>query len=303
MTGVTASPERLAREIENFQDIASYISPQSGEVPRLRGFDVSGQTVHLNGDVGGDHVIFVDFKQRYNLEARIAQAKGRHQLPIAENLRRCRKRAGIAVVDVAGHRITDALLAAMFHQAFLLGSIYELDLFGEITGHLFENLNTRFYNSSGVHKFLTMLYAEIGEDARFRFLSAAHPAPLVFSYLKDRFMEVEEALRSTSPPLGTMPSSSVIDLDQTPESLLGVKGRYEWNEWTLMGRGDVLLLGTDGLLEHRNGEIPYVPDRLEHTVRRHKDRSATEIVAAIVEDSLAFSAPADDMTVVAIKRT
>ena len=71
-------------------------------------------------------------------------------------------------------------MAAMFHQAFLLGSLYELDAFGEITEQLFESLNTRFYNSSSVNKYLTMLYAEITEDARFRFLSAAHPAPLVF---------------------------------------------------------------------------------------------------------------------------
>ena len=86
--------------------------------------------------------------------------------------------------------MTDALLAAMLHQAFLLGAIYELDTFGRITKRLFENLNTRFYQSSGAHKFISLIYGEISEDARFRFLSAAHPFPTVFSRRHDRFMEV-----------------------------------------------------------------------------------------------------------------
>ena len=58
--------------------------------------------------------------------------------------------------------MTDALLAAMLHQAFLLGAIYELDIHGRITRRLFENLNTRFYQSSGAHKFVSLIYGEIG---------------------------------------------------------------------------------------------------------------------------------------------
>ena len=203
------SPEQLARELENFQDIASYIKPGPGDVPVLAGFDICGTALPLNGLVGGDHTIYVDFKKRYDLEARIAQAMEQDRLDVVANLTACQHMAGIALVDVSGHRVTDALLAAMFHQAFLLGTIYELDVFGEITARLFENLNTRFYKSSGAHKYLTMLYAEITEDATFRFLSAGHPAPLVFSNLNDRFMEVGEEHCTTSPPVGTMPSKNV----------------------------------------------------------------------------------------------
>ena len=70
-------------------------------------------------------------------------------LRVDADLTRCQRMAGIAVIDVSGHRVTDALLTAMLHQAFLLGSLYELDMFGQITKRLFENLNTRFYQSSG----------------------------------------------------------------------------------------------------------------------------------------------------------
>jgi serine phosphatase RsbU (regulator of sigma subunit) len=213
----------------------------------------------------------------------------------------CEKKAGIALVDVSGHRVTDALLAAMFHQAFLLGAIYELDVFGAITTHLFENLNARFYNSSSSHKYLTMLYAEITEDASFRFLSAGHPAPLVFSNKNDRFMETRDEDRITSPPVGTMPSNNVIDRKET-ESILGFKSGYEWNEWKVMGRGDILLLSTDGLLEHSNGDTSFAPARLEQLVRDTKDGSASDIVRAITKDVLAFATPADDISVIAIKR-
>ena len=102
--------------------------------------------------------------------------------------------------------MTDALLAAMLHQAFLLGAIYELDRSGQITRRLFENLNTRFYQSSGTHKYVSMIYGEISEDAKFRFLSAGVPFPVVFSNHHNRFMEVSEHLKVSFPPLGMMPS-------------------------------------------------------------------------------------------------
>lgn len=291
----------MARELENFQEITSYIKPAAGDVPTLRGFDICGASLPLNGVVGGDHMIYVDFKKRYDLEARIAQAMEQDRLEVVENLIQCQKKAGIALVDVSGHRVTDALLAAMFHQAFLLGAIYELDMFGAITTHLFENLNTRFYNSSSAHKFLTMLYAEITEDATFRFLSAGHPAPLVFSNLNNSFMEVGQEYCTTSPPVGTMPSKHVIDRKET-ESVLGFKGSYEWNEWKVMGRGDILLLSTDGLLEHSSEELGYVPRRLEEVIRDVKGEGSGEIVRAITKDVLAFGKPRDDVSLVVIKR-
>lgn len=298
---VRRDTQELLSELENFQDIASYLKARPGDVPRLQGIDVFGETIPLNGIVGGDHLIYLDFKQRYDLEARIARAVEQGRPEVAAKLAECRRRAGIVLADVSGHKVTDALLAAMLHQAFLLGSIYELDTFGEITKRLFENLNTRFYNSSGVHKFLTLLYGEITEDARFRFISAAHPAPLVFSRLHDRFMEVSPENFTTCPPVGTMPSRNVIDR-KTTESILGYKDEYELNEWRLMGAGDILLLHTDGLLDHSSDTGDYFPERLEARLRELKDHRARDIVAGIREDVLSFGEPRDDISLVVIKR-
>jgi serine phosphatase RsbU (regulator of sigma subunit) len=293
--------QRLLDELGNFQDIAQYLIPTAGEVPRLRGFDISGKTMPLNGSVGGDHLIYVDFKQRFDLDARIARALAKNQLEMVDNLRRCQRAAGIALVDVAGHRMTDALLAAMFHQAFLLGATYELDAYGLITQRLFENLNTRFYQSSGAHKYISLIYGEISEDARFRFVSAAHVFPSVFSRQHDRFMEVGPEHCVSFPPLGLQPSLTVIDRGKLDASAFGFKERYALNEWQLMGAGDILLLHTDGFVEHTRDDEPYFPTRAEATLRSVKDRSAKAILDALDQDLRAFADPTDDVSLVVIK--
>jgi serine phosphatase RsbU (regulator of sigma subunit) len=292
----------LTGELKNFQDIARYIQAQAEEIPTLRGIDVYGGTVPLNGIGGGDHIIYVDFKKRFDLHARIERATAEGRSDITEKLRQCAKKAGIVLLDVSGHHATDAVLAAMLHQAFLLGSLYELDMFGHITKRLFENLNTRFYNSSSLHKFVTMIYGEISEDATFRFLSAAHPAPVVFSNQHDRFMKVSEELCTSFPPIGTLPSVDVIDRRRT-QSILGFKDQYQLNEWMLMGIGDILLLYTDGLLDHARGSEQYFPLHLEQKVREVKRQPAKEIFDAIKTHFLSFAEPADDISIVVIKRT
>ncbi|MEQ1574927.1 MAG: PP2C family protein-serine/threonine phosphatase [Vicinamibacterales bacterium] len=286
----------------NFEEMARYLMPRPGELPRLKGLDIFGGTLALNGVVGGDHLIYVDFKQRFDLDARIRHAVKGGRLDIVENLKRCQSMAGIALLDVSGHQMTDALMAAMLHQAFLLGAIYELDRFGHVTRRLFENLNTRFFHSSSAHKFVALIYGEISEDSTFRFLSAAQPFPMVFSHRHDRFMDVPPDLCVSFPPIGMVPSLDVID-HHLASSPFGFKDHYEMNEWVLMGEGDILLLHTDGLSEHsRNGE-DYFPSRLEQRLKEVKDRPAAEIYAAVTADLLAFSNPVDDISIVVVKRT
>ena len=61
-------------EFRNFQEIANHILPRPEEIPILDGIDVYGGTVPLNGVSGGDHIIYIDFKKRFDLHARIQQA-------------------------------------------------------------------------------------------------------------------------------------------------------------------------------------------------------------------------------------
>jgi serine phosphatase RsbU (regulator of sigma subunit) len=300
-TVVGSSAEQLAREFENFEEIARGILPRPGSIPSLSGLEVYGKTLPLNGIAGGDHLIYVDFNKRHDMEARIKVAEDAGRPDIVANLDRCRRTAGVALIDVSGHRATDAMLAAMFHQAFLLGVLYELDISGHVTQRLFENLNQRFYRTSKRDKFITAVYGEISEDATFNFLLAGHPPPIVFSAANDRFMEVDQEKCISFPPLGTIPSKSVVDWHRS-RSVLGFKERYEVNKWTLMGSGDILLLYTDGLQEHTRGDDPYFPDRLEHTIRGAKHLSAMDIVHTVLDDLRTFANPADDVSLVAIKK-
>ena len=148
---------RLEGELENFQSMMEYVNWIPDEVS-LADIEVFGQTFPLNGILGGDHIIIVDFKRRYNLDARIETALGKNQAEVARQLARCRVKVGILLADSAGHGMTDALLTAMLHQAFLTGVLYELETEGHVTPNLFEVLNKRFARSSSVSKFLTMIY-------------------------------------------------------------------------------------------------------------------------------------------------
>jgi len=291
----------LQSELRNFEEIAAAIRPQPEELPRLDGIDIFGGTLALNGKVGGDHIIYLDFKRRFDLDARIARARADDRLDVVANLERCRRAAGVAVIDAAGHRMTDALPAAMLHQAFLLGAVYELDLSGRITGRLLENLNARFHDSPGEHKFISLMYGEISDNAMFRFISAAQPFPAIFSARHDTFMEVSRERCVSFPPLGLMPSVDVIDRD-VARTVLGFKDGYQVNEWLLMGSGDILVIHTDGLLDLTSQEDEYFPGRLEDTLRRVKHRTAAEIFAAIECDIRAFAPQTDDISIVVVKR-
>ncbi len=288
-------------ELRNFKEIAVNLQPDSGDLPSVEGIDLYGISIPYSGELGGDHIIYVDFKKRFDIDARINRAQKRDQHQVALNLEKCRHMAGIALADVSGHQITDALLSLMLHQAFLLGALYELDKNGEITTRLFENINTRFYKSSSVNKFVSLIYGEISEDGRFRFMVAAQPIPVVFSRKFDRIVDIHHESLETYPPIGTIPSYEDIDR-KTTQTVLGFKEKYTLNEINLMGNGDILLLFTDGLSELSRDEEEYFPSRLEAVLRKYKDETARNIAEAIKLDLLAFTCPHDDVSFVVIKR-
>lgn len=301
-TDVYKTLSHLKHEMENFEDMAEQLKPCSGEIPGIPGIDIYGETIPLNCVAGGDHIVFVDFNKRYNLEQRIRKAMDAGRSGVAEKLELNKHRAGILLADAAGHNITDALLVAMLHQAFLTGIQYELKDNGEVTTELFEILNTRFFNSSRISKFITLIYGEISDTGKFRFISAGHPLPIVFSNKYDRLVKVCFDRVFRFPPIGTLPSGEDIDSDRN-FSRLGYKKRYSVQEINLMGDGDILLLYTDGFSEHRIDMTTfYFTDRLEDTLRRIKDKNAREIYFTLKEDLLAFAPPEDDISFVVIKK-
>ena len=297
---VPDSPSILASELDNLVDIFRRLRPPEAGL-RHAGFELHGGSRYLNGTAGGDHLVYVDFDRRYDLDRRIETARRAGRDDVVVELERNRHRVGVLVADVAGHERTDALVAAMLHQAFLTGVLYELEMSGAVTARLFDVLNTRFYNSVSVDRFITLIYGEIWDDGRFRFLSAGHPRPLVFSAAYDRLAEVSSQHLVSYLPLGMFPSEDDVDgrrLRPAPKA----KKRFSVNQIELMGSNDILLLYTDGLAELANGGEQFVATHLEKVLRRVKRLPARDIFDTVVAEAVAFSEPEDDLSLVVIKR-
>ncbi len=294
--------DRLESELQNFESIARPLRPTLDDVPDLDGIEVAGITLPLNGNSGGDHIVYIDFGRRCDLPARIRDAQARGRVDIVTKLEENKKKAGILIADVAGHKITDAFLAGMLHQAFLTGVLYELEDHGSVTPRLFEHLSVRFHDSVAVGKFITVLYGEIESSGRFRFISAGHQAPVVFSQRYGCFMEISPATLYQCPPLGLMPFAH-IDRTRQPHPLLGYKRRYEVNVMDLIGSGDMLLLCTDGITDHTAGTTSYMSERLEEWFRTHARLPLGEIVDSLAADLREFGPLKDDASIVIVRKT
>lgn len=275
----------ISDELRNFSYIMKFLKPSAGERPRLAGIDIDSDSLPLNGVLGGDHIVYVDFNRRYDLDDLAAKAATAGRSDLAAQLRENKHRAGILLADVAGHRLTDALVAAMLHQAFLVGAHYELEMFGQITTRLFEHIRTRFYESTNIKKLIALIYGEITDKGRFRYLSAGHTPPRVFSREFSRIM-----------PLGAERTIS--------ESLIGIfpaSTGARVNEIELLGSGDILLLATDGLFDHADGR--FLAEGLEPCLDDAKDLSATEICARLRKAIVAYGPADDDISYVVVKRS
>lgn len=298
----------IRRELDNFLQIAAAHIPQPGDVPALPGIEIAGFSLPLHPPIGGDHIIYVDFGRRFDLERRIREAPSES---VRERLERNRRRAGILLADVSGHQTTDATLHIGLHHAFLTGALYELDQYGEITARLFENLNTRFFQTANYSKSITMLYGEISSDGQFAFLSAGHPAPVVYSREYGRLMAIDPERLQAMYPIGMFPSEDSVDRDRLG-SPYALKKRYPVNTLQLLNAGDVLVLYTDGLLgcapaadDSDLAEPPSGPSlaRLEAVLRQAHDRPIAQIAAAVQQDVLAGESPDDDVSVVIVRRS
>jgi serine phosphatase RsbU (regulator of sigma subunit) len=286
--------------------IAHRLMPAPGAIPQIAATDIYGVSVPYNGIVGGDFITYVNFRDRYDLDARIRVALAQGQDSAAKALQRLKSLGGILVADVAGHDFSDAIRALMLHQVFYTAALYELDLNGEITVRLFEQLNTRFLKSKTLRNlaadpdrasYITLIYGEISHTGRFRFINAGHPMPLVFSREYDCFVDISPSRCASYPPIGLQPSEDQADASHY-ERTLGYKKRYTVNELNLMGRGDVLLLYTDGLCDAFS---PFDRNKLERAVSQAKDGSAQEICEAILKAQRAATPQTDDLSLVVIK--
>jgi serine phosphatase RsbU (regulator of sigma subunit) len=144
----------------------------------------------------------------------------------------------------------------------------------------------------------------------FRFVNFGHPPPLVFSAEYGRFMELNKRDMVQFPALGLEIPEDHPDRNLYVSMTVRKRqmGMSDVADITLMNRGDLLFLHTDGVYDGSDEN-----DRrlIEQVIRERKGASAKEICNAVLawavekDDRLRDTAPEqiDDKTVFIIKRT
>jgi serine phosphatase RsbU (regulator of sigma subunit) len=313
------------------------LMPVEGAIPQLEGIEMYGNSIPV-GTVGGDLFEYINFQQRYNIDARIAnahrlareylrplperaaprnevdahvqwlasrpdysredamqyrKAKSSEQLRIAENLEELHTTAGVLLVDAQGHGVIAAKIASTVHDTFHAFMLAELDQKGQVTTEFFDKVNLRLAQSvtaknalgkstaNSPRELATMLYGEVRPYGGFRFVNFGHPPPLVFSAKYERFMEIDKLHMVQFLGLGLEIPEDHPDRNRYVSMKLR-KRRIEPSDLahiTLMGRGDILFLHTDGVYDGMDEEEQA---RIEQIVKQNKNQSAKEICNAIL---------------------
>ncbi|MHB1935586.1 MAG: PP2C family protein-serine/threonine phosphatase [Acidobacteriaceae bacterium] len=229
--------------------------------------------------------------------AQYRKAKSSEQLRIAEGLQELHTTAGVLLVDAQGHGIIAAKIASTVHDTFHTAMLSELDCNGKTTPDMFERINLRLARSVTARNALsrdmedshrelaTMVYGEIRPNGLFRFVNFGHPPPLVFSAEYGKFMEIKKDRMVQFPALGLEipedhPDRSNYISIQLRKSQMNSS---DLAEITLMGRGDILFLYTDGVYD---GSDERDRQEIERIIEGHKQESAKEICNAILEHAV-----------------
>ena len=83
-------PSDLAGELQNFEEISRFLNLSPGAIPRLPGVDIHGFSMPLRGGIGGDHILYIDFNERFDLDSRIRDAEHEGRDVVVRQLCRCR---------------------------------------------------------------------------------------------------------------------------------------------------------------------------------------------------------------------
>lgn len=188
---------------------------------------------------------------------------------------------GITVGDVSGHGISSALLMASV-RAFLKSRVTHPGSVAEIITDV-NRLLTGDIGDSG--QFLTLFYATVdAEDKALRWVRAGHDPAIYYDPVADSFEELKGEGMA-----------------------IGLESSFEYRENLLAGlaKGQILLIGTDGLWETQNvrGEM-FGKDRLKAIIRRESLTSSEEIlhnIGTALKEFRGERKQEDDITLLVMK--
>jgi sigma-B regulation protein RsbU (phosphoserine phosphatase) len=188
---------------------------------------------------------------------------------------------GLAVGDVSGHGISAALLMASV-RAFLKCRVTQPGGIAEIITDV-NRLVAADTRESG--HFMTLFYAEIDPSGKtLQWVRAGHDPALLYD-----------------------PTSDTIEELRGEGMALGVDGDYAYRESAVSGlsRGQLLLIGTDGVWEtHNESGQMFNKTRLADLIRKNASSSSQELLHSIVRSLKDFRGSVkqeDDVTLVAVK--
>ena len=186
----------------------------------------------------------------------------------------------MVIADVSGHSIGPALFmvearSAIRAQTNLLAPPSET--LGVLNNFLFDDLDKSDY-------FITLFYLQYNiHTQQLRFANAGHPPPLLYSFYDGEFMNMDaEGL------------------------ILGVKKNVVFEEKTAMlGKGDLIVFYTDGLVEAENVDHEFFGlERVKAVVLQNSHEPPQAVINALYAALRQFCQKAsfdDDITVMVFK--
>ncbi len=187
---------------------------------------------------------------------------------------------GFVVGDVTGHGVGPAMIMAETRAYLRILATNRND-----PGTIVTRTNRVLCEDLDTERFVTLFLAVIDPETRqFNYASAGHTPGFVIG----ADGSVKATLKRTGVPLGMKD-----DVE------------YESSSNHPLESGDVLVLTTDGIDETMNGEEEfYGRKRITQTVAKHRDKSAQEILEALLKSARDFAdgqQQDDDLTAVIVK--
>jgi sigma-B regulation protein RsbU (phosphoserine phosphatase) len=193
-----------------------------------------------------------------------------------------RDRLGVVIADAASKGLSAAAEALYVSGALRMGASYNTKI-----STLISRVNQLVNRAFSPEQFISMVYLELlsSDNGLVLYINAGHSTPIL--------------LRAGADDVERLPATG-----QILGPFAGEKYRAEF---TLLQKGDVLFLYTDGIVEARNdAREMFGEQRLIHILRERKSSTPKEIAQYVLQEVQTFGrAPeySDDKTLVVIKRT
>jgi sigma-B regulation protein RsbU (phosphoserine phosphatase) len=192
-----------------------------------------------------------------------------------------RRRLGLVVGDVSGHGIGAALVMAATRGMLHIEAPHCVNDLGELLGRL----NRQLADDAKDGTFVTLFCGVLDDHGRSVMWASAGHEPAIWRHADSRFIE---ELPNTGLPLGVLKDAA-----------------YEQAGPVVLGPGDILVMGTDGICEARDpSDQLFGTERLWSLIEKSAGLPASQICDTIIDGVARFVHPAsrtDDVTLIVAK--